>query len=61
MGCSCGKTPLQKLENRLRSWGWVQLTPAYLRIADEFIMDKLGVLPKDMEERIDLYQKAKNI
>lgn len=61
MGCSCGKSPLQKLDARIRSWGWVQLTPSYLRIADEFIQEKLGVLPSNMEERIDLYKKAKNI
>ena len=61
MGCSCGKTPLQKLENRLKSWGWAQLTPSYLQIADEYIQSKLGKLPKDMDERIDLFNQAKNI
>jgi hypothetical protein len=61
MGCGCKQTPLQRLEQRIRSWGWVQLTPPYLRIADEFIFGKMGVLPKDMNERIDLFNKSKDI
>lgn len=61
MGCSCGKTPLQKLENRLRSWGWANLTLSYLKIADDFIFGKLGVLPTDMDNRIELYKQAKEL
>lgn len=60
MGCSCKKSPIQKLDMRIRSWGWTNLTPSYLRIADEFIQQKLGKLPTDMEERKLLYQEAKN-
>jgi len=59
-GCSCKKSPIQKLDMRIRSWGWNGLTPSYLRIADEFIQKKLGVLPTDMEDRQRLYQEAKN-
>jgi hypothetical protein len=57
MGCSCGKTPEQKLKARIKSWGWNHLTPAYLTIVDEMIFKKFNILPKDMAERIELYNK----
>lgn len=57
MGCSCGKTPEQKLKSRIRSWGWNNLTPAYLKLVDDLIFEKFNKLPKDMEERIELYNQ----
>jgi hypothetical protein len=57
MGCSCGKTPEQKLKARIKSWGWNNLTPPYIKMVDEMIFDKFNKLPKDMEERIELYNQ----
>jgi len=60
-GCSCKKSTLEKLEMRLRSWGWANLTIPYLKIADDYIFSRLGVLPTDMDNRIELYKKAKEV
>jgi hypothetical protein len=58
--CSCKQSPLQKVESRLASRGWGQIANSELRLIDQFIFSKLGVLPSTQEERIEMYGTAKS-
>ncbi len=58
-GCSCKKSPLQKLEQRISVRGWDRLAPSETASIDAYINEKLGVYPSDNKERIELYKKAK--
>lgn len=58
-GCSCKKTPLQKLEQRISVRGWDRLAPSETAIIDAFIYEKMNIYPSNPEERIELYKKAK--
>jgi hypothetical protein len=57
--CSCKQNPLQKVEGRIASRGWAQIANSELRLIDQFIFSKLGVLPSTQEERIEMYGRAK--
>jgi len=59
MGCSCKKSPLQRLEQRIATRGMTRLAPSETAIIDAFIYEKLNIYPTSVEERIDLYKKAK--
>lgn len=61
MPCSCKKTPLQKLEQKITTRGWTRLAPSETAIIDAFIFEKLGEYPTSASNRIELYQKAKSI
>ena len=57
--CSCKMTPLQKVERRIQAGGFDRLAPSELVILDQFIFGKLGIQPSNMEERKDLYGRAR--
>lgn len=59
MGCGCKRTPLQKLEQKISVRGWGRLAPSETAIIDAFIHDKLGIYPSSLDERYELYTKAK--
>ena len=59
MGCGCKKTPLQKLEQKIAVRGWGRLAPSETAIIDAFIHEKLGIYPSSLDERYELYSKAK--
>ena len=58
--CSCKQTPLQKVEMRLSVKGWNGIANSELRLIDQFIYQKLGVMPSTQEERVELYGRAKH-
>lgn len=57
--CSCKMTPLQKVEGRIASRGWGNIANSELRLIDQFIYTKLGVMPSTQEERLEMYGRAK--
>jgi hypothetical protein len=59
--CSCKHTPLQKVEARIASRGWGSIANSELKLIDQFILLKLGVVPSTLQERIDMYGNAKSI
>lgn len=58
MGCPC-KDPIKKLETRLISRGFENLTRSDILLLDGYIFDKTNKVPTNMEERKALYQEAK--
>lgn len=58
--CSCKQTPLQKVEARVASRGWSYIANSELKLIDEFIFQKLGDRPSNMEQRIEMYGTAKS-
>ena len=58
--CSCKQTPLQKVEARIASRGWHYIANSELRLIDEFIFQSIGERPGDMEQRIEMYGRAKS-
>jgi len=52
-------TPLQKIERRIQAGGFDRLAPSELVILDQFIFDKIGVKPSNMEQRKEMYGRAK--
>jgi len=52
-------TPLQKVERRIQAGGFDRLAPSELVILDQFIFGKIGIQPSNMEQRKELYGRAK--
>lgn len=59
MGCGCKLSPLEKVDKRIQSVGFGRLAVSEVRLIDNFIKDKLGLIPQSNQERIDLYGRAK--
>lgn len=59
--CNCKMTPLQKVESRIASRGWNYIANSELRLIDTFIQQKLNEVPSNMEQRIEMYGRAKQI
>jgi hypothetical protein len=59
MGCGCKLSPLEKVDQRIKSVGFQRLAVSEIRLIDNFIMSKLGEVPNTPQERIDLYGRAK--
>jgi hypothetical protein len=59
--CNCKNTPLQKVEGRIASRGWGSIANSELKLIDQFILLKLGLVPSNPQERIDMYGNAKSI
>lgn len=57
--CSCKMTPLQKVERRIQAGGFDRLANSEIAILDDFIFSKIGVRPRDIEERKAMYGRAK--
>ena len=59
MGCSCKKTPLQRVERKIQYWGWEGLAPSDIKVVDSYIQSVFKVLPTTDEERKIFYTRAK--
>jgi len=59
MGCGCKLSPLEKVDKRIQSVGFGRLAVSEIRLIDNLIKDKLGLMPTSQQERIDLYGRAK--
>jgi hypothetical protein len=57
--CSCKRTPIQRLETRLKSRGWADMRQSDYNLLKQFIIDRLGVVPENDEQIRNLYPDAR--
>jgi hypothetical protein len=58
--CNCKQNPLQKAEMRLVANGWGRMSGSDMTTFDKFIVEQLGEVPINNENRPSYYAQAKH-
>lgn len=57
--CNCKMTNLQKVERQIQIRGIESLAPSQTSILDAYIFSRIGQTPSNVEERKEMYVRAK--